>query len=191
MTVEPFTLSAGDLVLDSLTDADIPLITEYCQDPLFEKFLTIPWPYSQADAEFFVQEIAHGGWASGDEYTWAIRLDGKLLGVVSVRKASTMIGYWIGAEHRGAGYMSRAVAAVIDWVFERGWSDIVRWEARIGNMASLSVARKLGFHYVDIGPAFTTARDGSSPPSWRAELRVHDDRSIKNGWPDDPTTGAL
>lgn len=191
MTVEPFTLSTDELVLDSLTDADIPLITEYCQDPLFEKFLTIPWPYHQTDAEFFVREIAHGGWARGDEYTWAIRLDGMLLGVVSVRKASTMIGYWIGAEHRGAGYMSRAVAAVIDWVFDSGWSDIVRWEARIGNMASLSVARKLGFRYVDIGPAFTTARDGSSPPSWRAELHVHDDRSVKDGWPDAPANRAL
>ncbi len=189
--MEPFTLSAGELVLDSLTDADIPLIAEYCQDPLFEKFLTIPWPYSYDDAEFFVREIAHGGWAKAEELTWAIRLDGALLGVVSVRKASTMIGYWIGAEHRGAGHMSRAVSAVIDWVFESGWSDIVRWEARIGNMASLSVARKLGFRYVDVGPAFTTARDGSSPPSWRAELHLDDDRSVKSGWPAAPDNGAL
>lgn len=187
MTVEPFTLLAGELVLDALTDADIPRITEYCQDPAFERFLTIPWPYDRDDAEFFVREIAQAGWESGQELTWAIRLDGALLGVVSVRKASTMIGYWIGAEHRGRGYMSRAVRAVIDWVFESGWSDIVRWEARLGNMASLSVARKLGFQYVDIGPAFTAARDGTSPPSWRAELHLGDDRSVKSGWPPAPT----
>ena len=120
--MEPFTISTGELVLDSLTDADVPAITEYCQDPLFEKYLTIPWPYSQADAEFFVREIAIGGWARGDELTWAIRHDGKLLGVVSVRAGSSMIGYWIGAEHRGAGYMTRAVTAVVDWVFKSGWS---------------------------------------------------------------------
>lgn len=189
--MEPFTLSAGELILDLPTEADIPLVAEYCQDPLFEKFLTIPWPYSHADAEFFVREVVHGGWSGGDELTWAIRHEGKFLGVVSVRESNSMIGYWIGAEHRGAGHMSRAVRAVIDWVFESGWSDTVRWEARIGNTGSLALARTLGFQYTDIGPAFTTARDGSSPASWRAELHAQDDRSVKHGWPDLTSVGAL
>lgn len=191
MTVRPFDLSAGDLVLDALTENDIPLITEYCQDPLFEQFLTVPWPYSEADAEFFVKEVAHGGWERGDELTWAIRRDGLLLGVVSVREGSGMIGFWIGAQHRGAGHMTRAMTAVIDWVFESGWSDIVRWEARLGNVGSLIVARKTGFQYVDIGPALTPSRDGSSPDCWRAELHAGDDRSVKDGWPEVSSAGAL
>lgn len=189
--MEPVTLYADGLVLDQPTEADIPSITTYCQDPLFEQFLTVPWPYSQEDAEFFVNEIAHGGWDRGDELTWAIRRDGVLLGVVSIRSGSGMIGYWIGAEHRGAGYMTRAVNTVIDWTFETGWSDIVRWEARLGNVGSLVVARKTGFRYVDIGPAFTPSRDGSSPDCWRAELRATDDRSVKDGWPDVSAGEAL
>ncbi|MEO7350075.1 MAG: GNAT family N-acetyltransferase [Terrimesophilobacter sp.] len=182
--MEPFTLTAGELTLDLPTEADIPLITEYCQDPLFEKFLTIPWPYSQADAEFFVHEIVQPGWRSGDELTWAIRLDGQLLGVISVRAGSSMIGYWMGAEHRGSGHMSRAVAAVIDWVFDSGWSEIVTWEARIGNIGSLAVARAMGLRYTGIGPAFTASRDGSTPDCWRAELHASDERTRKDGWPD-------
>lgn len=188
--MEPLTLSAGELILDSLTNADIPLITQYCQDPLFEKFLTIPWPYSQADAEFFVAEVAHGGWDRGDELTWAIRHGGQFLGVISVRAASSMIGYWIGEEHRGSGHMSRAATAVLDWVFESGWSDIVRWEARIGNVGSFAVARTMGFQYTGITPAYTPSRDGSTPDCWRAELRAGDDRSRKDGWPDVTQFGA-
>lgn len=189
--MEPFSLTAGELVLDSLTDADIPLITEYCQDPLFEHYLTVPWPYTEADAAFFVSEIAHGGWARGDDLIWAIRREGAFLGVVSVRAGSGMIGYWIGAEHRGAGHMTRAATAVVDWVFESGWSDIMRWEARIGNVGSFAVARKMGFQYTGITPAYTASRDGSTPDCWRAELRAGDDRSRKDGWPDVTTFGVL
>lgn len=160
--MEPFTLSAGEIVLD------VPV-----------------------DAEIFVREVVRGGWSRGDELTWAIRHDGKFLGVLSVRAANSMVGYWIGAEHRGTGYMSRAVTALIDWVFESGWSDIVRWEARVGNTGSLALARKTGFQFTGIGPAYNTpARDGSSPPSWRAELHKHDDRSVKDGWPDVAWAGA-
>lgn len=184
MTVEPFELSVGDLVLDQLTEDDIPLIYQYCQDPLFEKYLTVPWPYSLTDAEFFVRFIAHSGWVRGDELIWAIRHAGEFTGVISMRAADSMIGYWMGSEHRGAGHMSRAATAVIDWVFESGWSDVVTWEARIGNVGSLAVARKLGFQYTGVNPASTPSRDGSAPDCWRAELHAEDTRAVKAGWPD-------
>lgn len=182
--MEPVTLHADGLVLDQLIEADIPLIFEYCQDPLFEKFLTIPWPYHVTDAEFFVRFVAHSGWVRADELTWAIRHEGEFLGVISLRAANSMIGYWMGAKHRGSGHMSRAVSAVIDWAFESGWSDIVRWEARIGNVGSFAVARKAGFQYTGITPAYTPSRDGSTPDCWRAELYAAEDRSRKDGWPD-------
>ncbi len=188
--MEPFVLTDGDLTLDVLTEADIALVFEYCQDPLFEKYLTVPWPYSLTDAEFFVRFIAHSGWVRGDELTWAIRREGTLLGVISIREAQSMIGYWMAAEHRGSGYMYRALKLVVDWVFESGWNDSVRWEARVGNLGSLAVARKAGFQYHNIGPSFTPSRDGSTPDSWRAELHSSDDRTPKDGWPDLTSFGA-
>ena len=54
--MEPVPLHAGELGLDQPTEADIPLITEYCQDPLFEKFMPLPWLYALEHAEFFVNE---------------------------------------------------------------------------------------------------------------------------------------
>ncbi len=181
--MEPVSLQAGDLVLDQPTEADVPLITEYCQDPLFERFMTLPCPYRLEHAEFFVNEYVPGGWARGGEVTWAIRRAGQFLGVVGVRTENSMIGYWLGAEHRGRGAMPLAVTAAIDWVFASGWGDIVRWEAVEGNAASLAVARKTGFRYTGIGTALITGRDGTNPLSWHAELTASDTRTPKPGWP--------
>ena len=176
-------LRADGLVLDQPSAADIPLITEYCQDLLFEKYMTLPWPYSREHAEFFVNDYVPGGWSRGDEATWAIRSGGAFLGVVGVRAENLMIGYWLGAPHRGKGHMTRAVTAVLDWVFSSGWSNTVRWEAVEGNAASLVVARKTGFRFTGVGPALITGRDGSNPPSWRAEIGISDTRDPKPDWP--------
>ncbi|WP_168625596.1 GNAT family N-acetyltransferase [Cryobacterium sp. BB307] len=180
--MEPFDLTAGPLVLDQPTRADVPLITEYCQDPLFEAFMTLPWPYEPKHAEFFVDEFVPRGWSSDTEVTWALRRDGEFLGVVGLRK-NTMIGFWLGAPHRGSGYTPLAVNAVVDWAFESGWVPEVRWEAIVGNTASLAVARKAGFTYTGVESAMVTGRDGSHPDSWQAVLRPTDSRSPKTGWP--------
>src|SRR5690606_12282165 len=52
--MDPFELRAGPLTLDRPGEGDIDRIAEYCQDPLFERFLTIPWPYERQHAEHFV-----------------------------------------------------------------------------------------------------------------------------------------
>ena len=190
MTVEPVTLRAGELVLDQPTAADIPQITTYCQDPLFEKFMTLPWPDRQEHAEFFVNEFVPGGWSRGDEVTWAIRHDDTFLGVLGVRTENSMIGFWLGAEHRGNGYMPKAVATVLDWVFANSWSDRVAWEAVEGNVASREVARKAGFQYTGLRPALIIGRDGTSPLAWHAEIRSGDHRREKPGWPEAETPRA-
>lgn len=179
----PVALGSGTLALDQLAAADIRLITEYCQDPLFEHYMTLPWPYQRSDAEFFVSEFAPTGWSSGNEATWALRAEGRFLGVIGLRRPSGMIGFWLGAEHRGQGWMPRAVTAVVDWAFASGYADPVRWECVVDNLASMSVARKAGFTFTGTGPATVTSRDGSHPESWHGELRSADSREPKPGWP--------
>ncbi|HEU4849483.1 MAG TPA: GNAT family N-acetyltransferase, partial [Terrimesophilobacter sp.] len=110
--------------------------------------------------------------------------DGEFIGVVGLRETNSMIGFWLGIEHRGHGYMPLAVTAVLDWAFSSGWRDLVRWEAVEGNAASLAVARKTGFRYTGVGPALTPGRDGTSPQSWQGELTASDTRAPKPGWPD-------
>jgi RimJ/RimL family protein N-acetyltransferase len=180
--VKPVTLTTDRLVLDELLPADRDLVVEYCRDPLFEKFMLTPWPYEPKHADMFIDNVAPVGWQTEREFTWAIRRDGVFLGVIGYRELTGDIGYWLGAPHRGHGYMPEAVAAVLDWLFATG-HELVLWECVAGNAASLSVARSCGFRYTGEGPSALGSRDGKPPLSWHGELRATDDRTPKPGWP--------
>jgi len=180
--VEPVELRTERLTLSVPTAADVDAITRYCQDPLFEHYLTTPWPYGRADAVAFVDAVARW-WAEGRECTWAIRGDeGSLRGMIGWRRRGD-VGFWLGAEHRGNGYMVEALAAVCEWVFVELEVERIGWETLPGNVASARAARAGGFRYTGIAPVLVPARDGSHPDSWHAELRRDDDRDPKPGWP--------
>ena len=181
----PVTLSTERLVLSIPVEADIDRITLFCQDPLFERYLTTPWPYERRHAQGFVREIVPSGWASDAEYTWAIRLqdDDALLGVIGWRADRGDVGFWMGAPHRGNGYMSEALATVCEWVFVERGLDRVAWESVWGNYDSARVARAVGFRFLGEAPVELPFRDGSRPDGWHAELRRDDDGSVRDGWP--------
>jgi len=178
----PVILRTQRLVLDQPTAVDRHLVAEYCRDPLFEGFMTTPWPYELTHATAFVNDMVPMGWRTDTEYTWAIRVDGELGGMISFREELRMIGYWLGAPHRGHGYMTEAASAVVDWVFSIGRPTVL-WECVAGNLASASVARKVGFRYTGTRPAAVIARDGSETLAWHGELGAGDDRSPRPGWP--------
>ena len=185
--MEQFDLRSSRLWLSPPTADDIGAIVRYCQDPLFEQFLTTPWPYTHRDAVFFVDEVVAGRWTTGEEFTWGIRApDGALLGMIGWRTRGD-VGYWLGEEHRGRGYMVEALTTVCDWVFaDAGTGDgaeIVEWETSLGNLASARVARAAGFRYTGVAPHIVPERDGSHPDGWHAVLRREDDREVKYGWP--------
>ena len=182
--MEPVELRSERLTLSVPTPDDVDDITRYCQDPLFEQFLTTPWPYSRSDAEWFVDAVARW-WDEGSEYTLGIRLDeagGALIGMIGWRSRGD-VGFWMGAEHRGRGYMVEALATMVEWVFVEHDPERILWETLPGNLASARVARAAGFRYLGIAPVLVPARDGSYPDSWHAELRRDDDRDPKPGWP--------
>ena len=182
--MQPVELRTRRLRLTPPESRDIDLVTEYCQDPIFEAVMTLPWPYHRGDAQYFVEEHVPRGWADDTEYTWALRrsADGPLLGAIGWRAHLSMIGFWLGEPHRGQGLMPEAFTAVADWLFRRGVERIA-WECVVGNTASLSVARATGFTFTGEGPADVPARDGGRPPAWRAELAAGDSRDPKPGWP--------
>ncbi|ODU63181.1 MAG: hypothetical protein BGO97_03495 [Micrococcales bacterium 70-64] len=177
----PVTLTTPRLVLDQPTLADVELIAKYCSDPLFEQYMNTPWPYERKHALHFVESYVPIGWEDDREFTWAIRADGEFVGVVGYREETRDIGYWLGAPHRGAGIMTEAATAVVDWLFEQGRSEIA-WECIPGNTASASVARKLGFAFAGEGPSALTSRDGGTATAWHGTLTAAD-RAEKPGWP--------
>lgn len=170
------------LVLNLPTEADVDLTTRYCQDPLFERFMVTPWPYTRADAVGFLVDYVPRAWERDDEYSWAIRADGEFLGMIGFRPASNDFGYWIGEPHRGHGYMTEAAGAVLDWLFAHGFDDI-QWECFVGNSASARVARKNGFRFTGENPSHIASRDGSHPPALQGVLSAGDSREPKPGWP--------
>ena len=183
--MQPLTLRTDRLVLDQPRDGDVDAITEYCQDPLFERYLTVPWPYEREHAVSFVSDYIPAGWSNDSEATWALRTtEGDLLlGVVSIRFEHNDLGFWIGYPHRGRGYMPEAVAAVCDWAFERaGDARFIVWECAAGNVASARVARKSGFRFAGTAPLRIPARDGSYPLGWHGSL-APGIRSVHGGWP--------
>jgi RimJ/RimL family protein N-acetyltransferase len=183
--MKPVTLSTRRLVLDQPSASDCDLIVEYCRDPLFERFLTTPWPYTRRHAESFVEGFVPHGWASDTEYTWALRAvaGAPIMGVIGWRAAESDIGFWLGGIHRGHGYMTEATIAVTDWVFDEAGADTVIWECVVGNAASASTARKAGFRYRGEQPALRASRRGTHPPHWHAVLKRGDPRDPTVGWP--------
>ncbi|MDP9026927.1 MAG: GNAT family N-acetyltransferase [Actinomycetota bacterium] len=181
--MEPVKLRSSRLVLSTPTLEDVDAIVRYCQDPLFERYLTTPWPYTRDDGVVFVEQFVPDGWAADRDCTWGIRSpDGRLLGMISWRIRGD-VGFWIGAEHRRRGYTVEALGSVCDWVFADRGADHIDWETLPGNFASAHVARAAGFRFTGTAPVLVPRRDGSHPDSWHGELRREDDRSIKKGWP--------
>lgn len=180
--MEPVTLTTRRLRLDQPTLDDVDLVTEYCRDPIFERYMVTPWPYERSDAETFIGSLVPEWWSVESEFTWAIRLGVELIGVVGYRPAGKDIGFWLGAPHRGNGYMPEAVDAVLDWVFARG-GDMVLWECIPGNAASAAVARKSGFTFIGEGTSTFTDRNVGHPTVWQGRITATDRREPTSGWP--------
>jgi RimJ/RimL family protein N-acetyltransferase len=181
----PETLSSDRLVLSMPGETDLDLVTEYCNDPEFERFLPLPFPYRRSDAESFVLEYVPAAWADDSEYTWAVRDDdtGPLLGMIGWRRRGDL-GFWMGAPHRGRGYMTEATIIVCEWVFgSEPDVDEIRWEATVGNLASAHVAQRAGFRFGGVAPLGHRDRDGVRSPGWHAVLGRDDSRDLKDGWP--------
>jgi RimJ/RimL family protein N-acetyltransferase len=179
--MKPVVLQTPRLVLDQPTLDDVETIVTYCQDPVFETVLTTPWPYTRANGLEYVTEFVPNGWKLDVEYGWALRLHGRYLGAASFRTRGD-IGFWIGAAHRGNGYMTEAVDGILDWVFSTGVQRVV-WECLVGNTQSASVARKAGFSYRGEYDSSHVHRDGRPRAAWHGEISASDSREAQPGWP--------
>lgn len=183
--MRPVTLRTERLVLDQPTSADVDLMTTYCQDPIFESFMLTPWPYQRCDAEVFIEHLIPEWWQADREFTWALRLANghpSFLGVIGYRAEGKDVGFWLGAPHRGNGYMPEALRAVLDWVFDAG-GDSVRWECVPGNLASAAVARKVGFTFTGESTSMYVDRNGERSTAWTGAISAESPRSPTEGWP--------
>ncbi|RRJ87068.1 N-acetyltransferase [Gulosibacter macacae] len=171
--MHPVDFRTDRLVLDQLTIDDAERVAATCSQPIFERFMTTPWPYERAHAEGFITEVVPLNWAEEAEATWAIRLADaslgspaeRLAGVIGVMAPSMDVGCWLAEGFRGHGIMTEAVPVVARWALDTRFGGVTElyWQCVAGNHASAAVARRAGFRFVGWQPARHPNRDGAHP----------------------------
>jgi RimJ/RimL family protein N-acetyltransferase len=143
------TLDLGDVVLRAWREADAPEVTEACQDPEIARWVSIPQPYTLADAHAFIAESS-SMWTecSGAAFAIVDAKSDRLLGAVSRFGPDghhANVGCWIAREARGRGLGARALRAVAEWTFAT--TGTIRLDAYImvGNAASERMTERAGF----------------------------------------------
>lgn len=136
-------LSDGVVTLRSWTAADAPAIVECVDgDELLAGWLDrLPQPYTLADAQFYIALEGEEKFALTDA------VSGRVLGSIGLtwqEPTVTEVGYWIRADARGRGLMTRALRLAARHAFDRGAAR-VQLRADVENVASCRVAEKAGF----------------------------------------------
>jgi RimJ/RimL family protein N-acetyltransferase len=139
-------LTDGVVLLRPWTEADAPEIVEIIQgDAEMAGWLDrLPQPYRLEHALAYVR-----GEVVPDETIFAVTdaESGRILGSIGLAAHPSdviEIGYWMRADARGRGYMTRALGLAARYALERGAAR-VQLRADPENVASCRVAEKAGF----------------------------------------------
>jgi RimJ/RimL family protein N-acetyltransferase len=161
-TTSPPTLATERLRLRPLSPADAGPMTPLADDPGVARMTTsIPHPFNRDVAEAFIARMMVADAAR--EVVLAIEhRDGDFMGVVGIHPKDGLapeLGYWIGRPFWGAGYMTEAVTAALDWA-RRDWGRRVLTSGHFAdNSPSGRVLAKADFLYTgEVESRFSIAR---------------------------------
>ncbi|MEO6143153.1 MAG: GNAT family protein [Dermatophilaceae bacterium] len=144
------TLSAGDLILRPLSEADADDVADACQDAETLRWLPLPRPYTRANAEWFIATFGPTQRESGAGIVFAIESDGRLAGAIDLKHVNwaskvAEVGFWVAPWARGRGVASQATRALSLWAIRDHGFERVELFAATGNSASQRTAEKAGF----------------------------------------------
>ncbi len=129
-----------------LGDASV-MFESYASDAEATRYLLMKTSVSICETEDFIRNSIER-WEEDTCYSWLItgRSDGTVLGGISLRlqDAGAEVGYVLRRQDWGKGYMTEALAAVVDLVLSQ--TDIFRVWATTDteNLASIEVLEKIG-----------------------------------------------
>lgn len=137
------------LVLRRFTHEDAEaMFNTWANDERVTKFLT--WePHGTLDVTKYIVDLWVKDYEKDNNYNWAIELEGKVIGSISVTEIDenserAEIGYCIGYDFWGIGIMSEAAKAVIDFLFREVNVHRITITHATKNPASGKVAQKCG-----------------------------------------------
>ncbi len=116
-----------DIELTTLRQEDkYALIVHLTDLTIFKNTLALPYPYTEKDADFWLEYVAESTLEHGFPINWAIRLrkSGELIGSIGrfMRYGKDAhrdeIGYWLSRMHRNKGYMTAAIQTYCDFLIE-------------------------------------------------------------------------
>ena len=140
------------IYLSGVSHADKPALLEHLQiKDIHDRTMNIPYPYSAADADWWLSKRIEHTNRQGKESTFAIRDASKLIGVVGADNFElgmthrAEIGYWLAKPYWGQGLMTEAVRTFVRYAFAE--LELVRLIAHVFsfNLSSARVLEKNGF----------------------------------------------
>lgn len=161
----PVVLTDGVVTLRAWEPQDARAVFSACQDPLIQRFIRVPNPYTEATARAFVAR-RRSDWEGDDERSFAITdsATGKVLGSIARHQRAehrAEIGYWLAPDARGRGVATRALRLISTWSIEV--TGLLRLElfTHPENVASQAVAGRAGFTFEGVRRAWDTDREGN------------------------------
>lgn len=126
------------------------IYTEWASDPEVSKYLT--WlPHSSVKVTESLLKQWVQDYEKKDNYLYGIELKqtGVLIGTIGVVSFSgnmPVIGFVSGKKYWNRGYMTEALIAFVEYLFEKGYGTLLA-EACVENIGSNCVIQKAGFQY--------------------------------------------
>lgn len=142
-------ISDGVVALDPMTEEDVPRLTAGASDPQTQRWLPLPWPYTEATARGFLADQAEAATA-GRELAFAVRRAGQpeLCGSMGLRLVGRHgegeIGYWISPDARGQGLAAAGVRVLARWAIAELALHRVEMLVQPGNTASQRACQRAG-----------------------------------------------
>nr|WP_237447976.1 GNAT family N-acetyltransferase [Nocardioides flavescens] len=172
---------------------DVPRVVEQCRDPLSQAWTTVPVPYAETDAVGFVAHVVPAGWATGTEWAFALEVDGRFGGTISLRPIGAdraEIGFGAHPDVRGTGAVERGVRLLLAWGLETQGLRTVVWRADRGNWASRRLAWRVGFSFDGTVRGYLPQR-GELIDGWVGTLLAGEPREPRSPWlANPPVEGA-
>ncbi len=185
-------LTEGTVTLRAHQVEDVDAIVEQCNDPLSRAWTRVPVPYGRDDARRFVLDTMPGGWATDQE--WAFALEGddagarRFAGTVTLRnqgEGRAEIAYGADPWARGRGIVEEGLRLLVDWGFAERDLQTIIWWAQDGNWASRKVAWRLGFSCDGVVRRWQGHRD-ELVDAWVGTLHRDEQRRPRHPWYDAP-----
>lgn len=154
MELPEFKISVNSSIyISDITAADKPAYIEHLQErQIHDQTLNIPFPYTEADADWWINRVAEETQKQGRSVNWAIRnKEGALIGGIGFhdfrlgQSHKAELGYWLAKSYWGQGIMTDAAKKIAEFgLSEFGLSRITA-NVFDFNLGSTRVLEKAGF----------------------------------------------